>query len=357
MIEYGGEKTVYLKYLSITNTMPEGVKAGLVDDYKTADFTIDKTNSTAVYDADKDEIVLTKADGEDVKFQKQYTFDFATNGNYLVLEFETQGYTPDTGFVIEMLDDVNWYATKYRDSDESGYNRFAKIAITDLGNGRKLYTMYMLIGDADHTGGNGSTTWADTTVTAKLGISIWWGGEKSIYLKQLYLTKSLPDESIVDDYTTADFSISNSTNSTAVYDSAKDEVILTKANGQDPKFSKRYEFDFATNGNYLVLEFETQGYTPDAGFVIEILDDVNWDQIKYDYTTFTKVVTKDLGNGRTLYTFYMEIGDATHLSDSSSVTWANTKVNAKLTIFIQYGAEKVVYAKSLYITDALPTEV
>ena len=351
MIEYGGEKTVYLKYLSITNTMPEGIKAGLVDDYTAADFEISNSDdSTAVYDSAKDEVILTKAYEQDPKFSKRYEFDFATNGNYLVLEFETQGYTPDVGFVIEILDDVNWDEIKY------DYTTFTKVVTEDLGNGRTSYTCYMEIGDATHLSDSSSVTWANTKVNAKFTIFIQYGGEKIVYAKQLYLTKSLPDESIVDDYTAADFEISNSDDSTAVYDSAKDEVILTKAYEQDPKFSKRYEFDFATNGNYLVLEFETQGYTPDVGFVIEILDDVNWDEIKYDYTTFTKVVTEDLGNGRTSYTCYMEIGDATHLSDSSSVTWADTKVNAKFTIFIQYGGEKQIFLKSLYLTDSLPSD-
>ena len=332
----------------------------IVDGYNTVDG-YSTEGGTSEYIAAKDEVKLTKADGKTLKFAKDgFTFDFKGNGNYIVFVFETEDYNPDTGFSIEILDDGAWYRI-LRAYSAGNKDPFDYIQTEALESGRTRHTCYIKVTDVPHVDNGTVSNWASTVKTGlKISIMIEYGGEKTVYLKYLSITNAIPageKTGLVDDYTAADFEISNSDDSTAVYDSAKDEVILTKADGQNPKFSKRYEFDFATNGNYLVLEFETQGYTPDAGFVIEILDDVNWDVIKYDYTTFTKVVTEDLGNGRTLYTCYMEIGDATHLSDSSSVTWADTKVNAKFTMFIQYGGEKIVYAKSLFIVDSLPTEI
>ena len=122
--------------------------------------------------------------------------------------------------------------------------------------------------------------------------------------------------------------------------------------------SKYYDFDFATNGNYLVLTFETNGYTPDAGFAFEVLDDVNWYAIKLTYDEFTYVKKTVLDNGRTLYECYIEIGMAKHTgSGKEDVSWANTKKDGlKVTIYIQYGAEKTVYLKSLNYVAELPKE-
>ncbi|MBQ9482477.1 MAG: hypothetical protein IJU84_09965, partial [Clostridia bacterium] len=315
-ITEAGEYTVNIvagKYSkSVTFTViVVNVLPGIVDQYESlTGFTNGENSTVAMEDGS---FVFTKQSGSAMaKLEKRYDLDF-TNNVYVALNVTgLNDYTPDAGFGIEILDDVNWFAVQGK------ANTAAFVANEDDGS----ITIYWDASYAYKTDGSGTATiWYEKKTNLKVTISIEYGETvKSVQLNYLRLVEELPFKvsgDAVENYLT--------TEGFTVGENAKAEIvdgafIFEKQSGAAAaKLEKRYDLDFRVN-NYVVLNVKgLNGYTPDAGFGIEILDDYNWINVLIKYDAATLVVNEADGS----ITIYWKIETATKLSDSTSVDWSN----------------------------------
>ncbi|MGN1100409.1 MAG: hypothetical protein ACI4S9_08695 [Christensenellales bacterium] len=370
-LEFGDRKVAVLKSISLADSYPgesSGEEEGsdvigtLVEDYNSTNgFTKSDEDSSAPalsYDDTNDEIALTTT-GSWVKLSKNYNYNFADNGKYLVLVFETNGYTPDAGFSVTLRNESvgPWQNVQIR------YPAFTYVETSTLASGRIQYICYIEV--------SGLTDMSDpgefhdytsvSSVTLVTDIIIEYGSGKTVFLKSLSQTDTLPEAGqpgMIEAYSSANGFSVNQDSATWGYDEVNDEVFLTKADGADAtKIYKDYTFNFKDNGKYFVLTFETNGYTPDAGFSVGLLYTGSpWAQLKILYTDFAKVETTALENGRTQYVCYIEITGGTDLAEPFEThDWTQeTSLTVQFEVTIEYGGEKTVYLKSLRQTDTLP---
>ena len=330
-----------------------GKALDLYDSFAENEYTVEG-GGTASYDEERAEFVLSSATSNEVKLGKEYTFNFRDDGLYIVLVFETDGYTPDAGFNLNLLNtNGKWAETTF------SYDKFTRAETRVLPDGRIRYTCFVKLGALKEIGGEELFDFSEKTdakLTVKIAIT--GGPDRSIYLKSLSQTDML----VIDDFdyfVNAGYTIKGG--ATASYDSENDEIVLTKPADKDSGtgIEKQYTYNFKDNGKYLVLTFEADSYVPDIGFVFMLQDQSvpNWPKAEFNFEQFTRVITDSLGNGRTRYTCYAEIATLTETGSGSEVIDYSRKTNAQLmtTIIINYGdSVKTVYLKSLAQTDVLP---
>ena len=372
------QKTAVLKSLAIENTYPGEEEGGdtpvtpevigtLKEDFDSIEgFTSSNGKSESVnvvYDEEKDEIVLTLTanDSDQIKLSKKITYNFAEHGKYLVLVFETNGYTPDAGFSLSLRDENAgpWRNVQVR------YPDFTFAETTALANGRMQYVCYIEISGLTDMGEPNEFHDYSAVASAELftEIVVEYGANKTVYLKYLSQTDTLPEAAqpgMIETYgSAAGFTVAELSAKWG-YDAAKDEVFFTKAaDAPATKLSKEYTFNFAKGGKYLVLTFETNGYTPDAGFSVALLNKgvAPWEELKINADNFALKQTTALANGRTQYVCYIEITGGTDLDEPFETSdWTTeTSIKLNLDIIIEFGAEKTVYLQSLRQTDTLPS--
>ena len=135
---------------------------------------------------------------------------------------------------------------------------------------------------------------------------------------------------------------------------------MTTGDKDNVSLNKKYTFNFAENGKYLVLVFETNGYTPDAGFSLTLRNENvgPWQSLQVRFPAFARVESESLSSGRMRYTCYIEVNELTDMEapNKSHDYTSETAATLVVAITVEYGAGKTVYLQSLSQTDTVPAE-
>ena len=320
---------------------------------------------------------FTKAEsGTMGKLSTRVDLDFTDKG---VLVFEIMAGSDNfnvSAFGFELLDDVDWYRVLGKGNPEvDGYaDHVEEIKDTD-GATVIGYKLYFRITAAEKTDGSGTTvSWVGRKKdNLQLTVSLETDGEMAVILKSVSLVESYPGEeqgdtdepetvigTLLDSYNEyTGFTVTGSGGS-AEYDDANDEIVLTTGDKDNVSLNKTYTFNFAENGKYLVLVFETNGYTPDAGFSLTLRNENvgPWQSLQIRFPDFARVESESLSSGRMRYTCYIEVNELTDMeapNESHDYT-AETAATLVAAITIEYGAGKTVYLQTLSQTDTVPAE-
>ena len=309
-----------------------------------------------------------------VKANTRNDLDFTTTG---VIVFEILSGSENfnvSAFGFELLDDVNWYHVLGKGNPEvDGYADYAEEIKDTDGSTVIGYKLYYRITKAVKTDNSGNTvSWAGQKKdNLQLSVSLETDGSMAVILRSVSLVESYPGEeqggtdepeviigTLLDSYDEYPGFTTTGSGGSAEYDDVNDEIVLTTGDKDNISLCKTYAFNFAENGKYLVLVFETNGYTPDAGFSLTLRNEgvANWPALQVRFPEFAHVDKESLSSGRMRYTCYYEVKDLVGSDGVPHDYTGETAINLVAAVTVEYGAGKTVYLQSLSQTDALPSE-
>lgn len=317
LVENQGNMSATIEEIKSIDSIPK--PNPIVEDYSSAD----GITSAGTLSMDGGELKFVSNNNS---IKAYYDLPFADCGNYMCFEFEAEQNYLDAGLVVAIR-----HSGQEQKVEGDKFNFVEKTAAV---GDRKNYKCYFAI-DNNFKGIN--------LYGAQVEIYLLYGQAKTIYPKTLEVVN------FVEDYSSeTGFSVSGEGSSMSL---TQDGLALTKAAGGVAVLEKQYELDFAKYGNCIKLVFESDGFVPDSGFCIEILDKADWYHIKKDFTQFEKVETTSLDSGKVRYTCYFTIGEASYTGEGkTNKDWSDT-VHSSSTTYIKwnlmYGIEKTVYLRSI----------
>ena len=329
--------------------VPEIEVSALIEDFNDLSAFV-KESGEGTYELNADgQITLKNGAGQDVKIGStvSYNFDFIEK-NVLALEF-IANESFDGNLNIELLDDVNWVEVKAKASAlaKETYN---------AGEGRVGYFVYLVVDKAVKTDGSGTeVAWKGEKVSAKLKLHLENESAEVVLLSLRCATEAdLPkpaDPDLIENFKGLNFTTDAETSGEVTRDGNGRLTLKTAPDQIANVKSSAYSFDF-TEKNVLVLEFIANEAFGDNGLELELLDDVNWVNLKVTLNSLPKT-TFDAGEGKVGYRYYLVINEGTKTDGSGTkVTWKGEKISAKLGLRLFSWNAEVTFVSLSYASES-----